>query len=144
MAESLKVIGRLHIIGQTQQIKDNFSKRTFVIEMVDESPNGQTYTNYAEFQLMNAQCAILDNFQAGQMVAVSFNIRGSIWNNNGVDKYITNLNAWKVELHGAMPQQQQQVATYTPPQQGYTSPQNNQSSVAGLNNPNPESQDLPF
>ena len=110
---SLEVTGRLHTKFPAQQIKDNFSKREFVLELTEESPQGTVYTNYASFQLMNAQCAIIDNFQKGEHVKVSFNVRGSRWERDGDVKYITNLNAWRIERAGQQPTQQQQVATYT-------------------------------
>lgn len=137
---SLEVTGRLHVKFPTQQIKDTFSKREFILELVDESPSGMVFTNYASFQLVNNSCALIDQYEGGDVLKVSFNIRGNKWERDGETKYITNLNAWRIEKAGQQPTQQ--VATYTPPQQNYQS--QNQSSVPGLNNPNPEQDGLPF
>lgn len=137
---SLEVTGRLHTKFPTQHIKDTFSKREFVLELVDESPTGMVFTNYASFQLVNSSCALIDQYEGGDVLKVSFNIRGNKWERDGEVKYITNLNAWRIERAGQQPMQQQQVATY-PPQQNYSQ---NKSSVEGLNNPNPESDGLPF
>lgn len=115
---ALEVTGRLHEKYNTQQITPTFSKREFVLEISEQAANGMTYTNYAAFQLVNAQCAMLDNFNLGDQVKVSFNIRGNRWEKDGQVRYITNLNAWRIEHPG-----QQMGAA---PQGGYQAPNMNQ------------------
>jgi hypothetical protein len=134
---SLEVSGRLHTKFATQQIKDTFSKREFVLELTDESPTGMVFTNYASFQLVNQSCAIIDQFQEGEIVKVSFNIRGNKWERDGQVKYITNLNAWRVERAAApiapgapQPQQPQQYQAQPQPQQ--FQPQQNNNSADDL------------
>jgi single-stranded DNA-binding protein len=135
---SLEVTGRLHTKFPTQQIKDNFSKREFVLELTDESPSGMVFTNYASFQLVNNSCSVIDQYQEGDMLKVSFNIRGNRWERDGQVRYITNLNAWRVERAsgtnnvGAQPQHQ---------------PNNTSQQFAQPNNPGFSSNqpdDLPF
>jgi hypothetical protein len=41
--------------------------------------------------------AIPDRFNLGDTVKVLFNIKGSKWNKDGKDNYITNLDAWRME-----------------------------------------------
>lgn len=130
---SLEVTGRLHKKFPTHQIKDNFTKREFVLELTEESHTGMVFTNYASFQLVNASCAVIDNFNEGEMLKVLFNIRGSRWEKGNEVKYITNLNAWRVERHGNAPQQQQPAQNY---------PTQNQSSIPDLNQQPDDS--LPF
>lgn len=107
---ALEVSGKLIEIQPTQQIKENFSKREFVIEITQQTNTGMTFTNYASFQLVNNACSLMDRFQVGQDVRVSFDIRGNRWEKDGQVRYITNLNAWRVDPAG-MAQQA--------PQQGY-------------------------
>ena len=38
-----------------------------------------------------------DRFNLGDTVKVLFNIKGSKWNKDGKDNYITNLDAWRME-----------------------------------------------
>jgi hypothetical protein len=38
-----------------------------------------------------------DRFNIGDTVKVLFNIKGSKWNKDGKDNYITNLDAWRME-----------------------------------------------
>jgi len=146
---SLEVTGKLHEIFPTQQIKETFSKREFVIEISDESPSGMVFTNYASFQLVNNNTSVIDQFQLGEDIKVSFNIRGNRWEKDGQTRYITNLNAWRVERANAgnqqaAPQNQGYSQTggfnqappqqQTPPQQGGFQSNDNQN----------EGSDLPF
>jgi hypothetical protein len=140
---SLEVTGRLHAKFPTQQIKDNFSKREFVLELTDESPTGMVFTNYASFQLVNQACAVVDQFQEGDVLKVTFNIRGNRWERDGQVKYITNLNAWRVERANVAtapgaPQPQQQYNQ--PQQQQQFQPQQNNN----FSNNNNQPDDLPF
>ncbi len=136
---ALEVTGRLHTKFPVQHIKENFSKREFVLELTEESPSGMVFTNYASFQLVNNNCAVIDKFNEGEMLKVSFNIRGNRWERDGQVRYITNLNAWRVEYadHTAdqMPAQQ---TNYGAPQQPPQQPVQNQP------NPGRQDDDLPF
>lgn len=134
---SLEVTGKLHEVFPTQQIKENFSKREFVLELTDESPSGMVFTNYASFQLVNNSCSVIDQFQTGEMLKVNFNIRGNRWERDGNVKYITNLNAWRVERAGAVQPNM--------PQQGYSQSQQPQTSYQQPgSSSNTEDSDLPF
>ena len=124
---SLQVTGRLHAKFPTQQIKENFSKREFVIELVDESASGMVFTNYASFQLVNQACSALDQYQDGEMLTVSFNIRGNRWERDGQVRYLTNLSAWRVERTSgstSQPSAAQQPTSYHQSQSGYSTPNN--------------------
>ena len=100
---SLEVTGKLLTKFPIQNIKENFSKREFVIELTDEGANGMVYTNFASFQLVNNNCNVIDQFNEGDELKVSFNIRGNRWEKDGQVRYITNLNAWRVERAGSAP-----------------------------------------
>jgi hypothetical protein len=41
---------------------------------------------------------LVDRFNIGDELKVSFNIKGTRWEKNGNVNYITNLDAWRVEL----------------------------------------------
>lgn len=88
MAEtSFTVRGMLAVLFDTEVKSDKFQTRNFVIETPGE------YPQLIQFQAVNERCGILDNFQKGQEIDVSFDLRGREWNG----KYITNLNAWRVQ-----------------------------------------------
>lgn len=122
---ALEVSGKLINVQPIQQVNDTFRKREFVIEITEHSPSGMTFTNYASFQLVQDRVTAIDAFQLGEEVKVSFNIRGNKWEKDGVVRYITNLNAWRVERADsamaaptAQPtshMQQAPVSTPTPP-----------------------------
>jgi len=144
---ALDITGRLFEIFPTQQITPTFSKREFVLEISEQAANGMTYTNYASFQLVNATCSAVDNFQKGDMVTVNFNLRGNKWEKDGQVRYITNLNAWRVQAAGANQAMPQQSYQQPPAQnnfggnQGYAAPQSNAPS---FDNGGDGGDDLPF
>ena len=90
----MKVIGRLLEMQETQQVSDSFKKRAFVLEH-NENPQ---YPEYISFELIQDRCSLLDNFQAGQDVEISFNLKGRKWlSPEGVAKYFNTLQAWRIE-----------------------------------------------
>lgn len=134
---NLEVTGRLIVKYGTVQVSEKFKKHEFVLELTEEI-NGNTYTNYAKFQAVQNKCDIVDRFNEGDVVKVAFNIKGNSYvdKKSGETKYITNLDAWRIENV-----QQQQ------PQQPYAS--NSQPQPAPVYNPPPPSapdanDDLPF
>lgn len=134
---SLEVTGKLLTKFPTQNIKENFSKREFVLELTDEGANGMTYTNFASFQLVNNSCSVIDQFQEGELLKVSFNIRGNRWEKDGNVRYITNLNAWRVERASAAAS-----VGHQPDPQAAPQPQSGSQQFAP-NNPD-TADDLPF
>lgn len=139
---SLEVTGKLHVKYETQQVSDKFKKREFVMELSEEI-NGNIYTNYAKMQLVQNKCDILDRFKEGDLIKVSFNLKGNRWERDGKVNYITNLDAWRIENAS--------VAANTAPASAPV--YNNSGGNAGSNNfsgtpnfnPSPETiDDLPF
>jgi len=98
---SLQITGKLIEKYPVQQVSEKFKKREFVIE-ISEDVNGQTYTNPAKFQCVQNKCDIIDRFNIGDSVTVSFNVKGNKWERDGKVNYITNLDAWRIEAaHGS-------------------------------------------
>lgn len=93
MANSYEAVGTLHAVMDTQQVKDTFRKREFVIEMQDGN-----YPQHIKFQVTQDRCALLDNYKVGQEVKVLFNLRGRPFQGkDGSTMYFTNLEAWRIE-----------------------------------------------
>lgn len=88
---AFEVEGKLHRIFPTEQKSASFSAREFVLEV----PDGN-YPQLVKFQAVQERCNLLDNFSEGDRVKVSFDLRGREWNG----KYLTNLNAWRIERAG--------------------------------------------
>lgn len=155
---NLEVTGKLLVKYDTQVVSDKFKKREFVLELADDI-NGNTYTNYAKMQLVQAKCDIIDRFNEGDQVKVSFNIKGNRWERDGKVNFITNLDAWRIEPAtagapannggGGYNQQPAYNNQQQQPQQNYGNAPafNNGSNNNGgaFYNPSPENaDDLPF
>ncbi|NBU35459.1 MAG: DUF3127 domain-containing protein [Bacteroidetes bacterium] len=67
---------------------NSFRTREFVIETMDGA-----YPQFVKFQSVQDKCDLLNQFQEGEAIKVSFDLRGRQWQ----DKYFTNLNAWRIE-----------------------------------------------
>ena len=87
-----KLNGTIEVLNETVQVTPKFSKREFVI-----NDNGQ-YPQTISFQAAQDKCPMLDGFNVGDEVEVSFNLRGREWTSpqNEV-KYFNTLDAWKIE-----------------------------------------------
>ena len=93
---SYELTGQLIAKYDTVQRKETFKTREFVIEKSDDI-NGKIITNYVKFQCVQDRTTMPDRFNLGDTVKVLFNIKGSKWNKDGKDNYITNLDAWRME-----------------------------------------------
>lgn len=100
---SLEIAGKLIQKYPTLQINEKFKKREFVLE-ISEELNGNIYMNYAKMQLVQNKCDILDRFNVGDSLKVSFNIKGTKFMQDGIEKFITNLDVWRIESGGNLDQ----------------------------------------
>ncbi|HRE40218.1 MAG TPA: DUF3127 domain-containing protein [Ignavibacteria bacterium] len=86
--------GKIYNIFDTQQIKDTFKKREFVLEYSDNSQ----YPQLIKFEFTQDKCDELNGFNVGDEVEVNFNIRGREWTNpKGEKVYFNTLQAWKMD-----------------------------------------------
>ena len=85
---SLEITGRLIVKMPTQQIKESFKKSEFVIETTEQ------YPQKIKLELTQDKCDVLDTYKEGDILKVSFNLRGSLWQ----EKYYVNLQAWRIQL----------------------------------------------
>lgn len=93
--------GKLTEKFNTQQVSDKFSKREFVIEVKEQSGNGQIYIDHIKFQLTNQKCNLIDSTPLNSDVEISFNIKGKRYEKDGKVNFFTNLEAWKItEISG--------------------------------------------
>lgn len=93
---SYEVTGKLVAKFDTVQRTETFKTREFVIEK-SEDIGGRVITNYIKFQCVQDRTSMVDRFNVGDDVKVMFNLKGTKWNKNGTDNYITNLDAWRME-----------------------------------------------
>lgn len=91
MSKKYEITGTLKVIGETQAFASGFQKREFVIETQEEK-----YPQMVKLETVKDGCEKLGKYAIGDVLTVSFNIRGN--EHNG--KYYTSLQAWKVEKAG--------------------------------------------
>ena len=91
--EGMDVKGKLLEIFETQQVSATFKKREFVLEYAD---NPQ-YPEFVKFELIQDKCDLLNSYQIGQEINVSFNLKGRKWvDPKGETKYFNSLQAWRI------------------------------------------------
>lgn len=94
----MEIKGKVLEISNEQVITEKFKKREFVLQ-VEKEVSGNVYTDLIQMQTTNAKTSILNELKVNDEVNVHFNIRGSKWTNKeGRVSYITNLEAWKIEV----------------------------------------------
>jgi len=84
--------GNLKWIGETQAFPSGFTKREFVVTTQHDK-----YPQDLKFEVVKDKCPLLDGYDVGTAVTVSFDIRGNEYNG----KYFVNLSCWKLQGEGA-------------------------------------------
>lgn len=78
--------------GAIRQISDTFKVRAFWVDISDRPD----YPNTPEFQLANDKVVLIDNLKKGDVIEVSFSVRGRKWEKDGRSGVNTNLDAYKI------------------------------------------------
>lgn len=94
MSKSYEIEGKILLIHDTQTFASGFQKREFVVETSEEK-----YPQQIKLEAVKDGCAVLDEYEIGDEVSVSFNLRGNEYNG----KHYVNLQAWKISREGAAP-----------------------------------------
>lgn len=90
----MTVEGKIVEKFDTQNIKETFKKREFVLEFA-ENPQ---YPEYIKFELIQSNCEQLDSVEVGDQVKVDFNLKGRKWTDpQGQVKYFNSLQAWRID-----------------------------------------------
>ena len=89
----MEVIGKIKLIGETQTFGNNgFRKREMVVT-TDEQ-----YPQMIMIEFIQDKVDLLNNYNVGQDVKVSINLRGRDWiNPEGEAKYFNSIQGWRVE-----------------------------------------------
>lgn len=112
------IIGKVLVIGRTEEIPSKngsqpFLKRTLVLDCSRyDQYTGQKFENYPQLEFASKNTAILDNFNVGDVVEVSFALQGRSYEKDGVQKYFTSIVGYKVKPYNT--QQSQQNAPQAP------------------------------
>lgn len=99
MSKTFEIQGLIHSIGETTEYGNNgFTKREFVIKLTGEDENS-AYPNHVALELIKDKCALMDSYNEGDEIKVSFNLSGRLWSGGGKpEKCFTSLQAWKIEV----------------------------------------------
>ena len=90
----MNIRGKILEIFQTNQIKETFKKRDFVVEYA-ENPN---YPQILKFEMINDNCSMLDGYRKGDNIEIEFDLRGREWTNpQGNKVYFVSLNAFRLK-----------------------------------------------
>ncbi len=90
---NFEAVGKLYKKFDAVQVSERFQKRELVLEIQDGA-----YPQFVKFQMTQDRCSALDPFNVGDMIKVSFNLKGREYTNQkGEIIYFTNLDAWRVE-----------------------------------------------
>ncbi|MCB9235134.1 MAG: DUF3127 domain-containing protein [Bacteroidia bacterium] len=89
----MKLEGKIHAVYDAQQVTATFKKREFVIDYRDNP----LYPQYIKFECIQDKCDMLDAYNVGDEVEVSFNLKGREWTNpEGKKVYFNTLDAWRI------------------------------------------------
>ena len=94
----MEVLGKVKVIGATQQVSASFQKRNLVVA------TEETYPQFIEINFVQDKCDLLNSYKVGDNVKVSINLRGREWvNPQGETKYFNDIQGWRVEKLEANP-----------------------------------------
>ena len=98
----MEVTGKIKMLGESKNVgSGSFLKRELVVT-TDEQ-----YPQHILVEFVQDKCDLLNNYQVGDAVKVSINLRGREWvDPQGVTKYFNAIQGWRVEkLIAAAPSQ---------------------------------------
>ena len=98
----MEVSGKIKMLGESKNVgSGSFLKRELVVT-TDEQ-----YPQHILVEFVQDKCDLLNNYQVGDAVKVSINLRGREWvDPQGVTKYFNAIQGWRVEKLGtAVPAQ---------------------------------------
>lgn len=89
----MEVQGKIKLIDETKTFGNNgFRKREVVITTEEQ------YPQHIMVEFVQDKCDLLNNFQVGQAVKISINLRGREWTNpQGETKYFNSIQGWRIE-----------------------------------------------
>lgn len=99
MSTAIQLTGVIIQIDEEKQVNERFKKRDFALR-VDEEYNGNTYSQFIPMQVSQTRCDWLDRYNVGDEVDVKFNLRGKRYEKDGVTRYFSTNDVWKIEKTG--------------------------------------------
>jgi hypothetical protein len=89
---NMEVLGRVKLINSVQQVSASFKKRELVVT-TDEQ-----YPQHILIEFAQDKTDLLNNYNVGEQVKVSINLRGREWvNPQGETKFFNSIQGWRIE-----------------------------------------------
>lgn len=125
----MEIQGKVKVLGQTQTVGNgSFRKREIVVTTEEQYPQD------IMVEFVQDKTDLLNNYQVGQNVKISINLRGREWTSpQGEIKYFNSIQGWRIEAL-----QTEAASNQMPPMP----PTDAFEPVSNLNNEDPD--DLPF
>jgi single-stranded DNA-binding protein len=88
----MEVTGKIKVINAEQQVSASFRKRELVVATEEQ------YPQFISINFVQDKCDLLNNYNVGEAVKVSINLRGREWvNPQGEAKYFNDIQGWRIE-----------------------------------------------
>ena len=89
----MEIQGKIKMIDETKTFGNNgFRKRELVLTTEEQ------YPQHILVEFIQDKCDLLNNFQVGEPIKVSINLRGREWvNPQGETKYFNSIQGWRIE-----------------------------------------------
>jgi hypothetical protein len=88
----MEVLGRVKVINPVQQVSASFKKRELVVTTEEQ------YPQHILIEFTQDKTDLLNNYNIGEQVKVSINLRGREWvNPQGETKYFNSIQGWRIE-----------------------------------------------
>jgi translation initiation factor IF-3 len=89
----MELQGKIKLVGETKEFGSNgFKKRELVVTTEEQ------YPQHILIEFVQDKTDLLNNYQVGQNVKVSINLRGREWvNPEGETKYFNAIQGWRIE-----------------------------------------------
>ncbi len=88
----MEVTGKIKVVNPEQQVSASFKKRELVVATEEQ------YPQFITINFVQDKCDLLNNYNVGDAVKVSINLRGREWvNPQGETKYFNDIQGWRIE-----------------------------------------------
>ena len=89
----MEVQGKIKMVGETQTFGNNGFRKREVVVTTDEQ-----YPQHIMVEFVQDKTDLLNNYNVGQSVKISINLRGREWTNpQGEVKYFNSIQGWRIE-----------------------------------------------
>ena len=88
----MEVTGKVKVVNPEQQVSASFKKRELVVTTEEQ------YPQHILIEFAQDKTDLLNNYNVGEQVKVSINLRGREWvNPQGETKFFNSIQGWRIE-----------------------------------------------